>query len=228
MPKKDNGNSFKIGITIQEIMQMYSIPIQNQSNLLVINEYTNHVKNRPFDLKVTKEYQSRRTNISKGWILKNQFFGRFDLHHYGILFQMFLCGAIRYEEGQDARISQSCEHTIECVTEKDGVLFDVYFFWDGMCGTNSQEGSANFDFNLSMAYETESGCLSKMDGISYLGAKTAKGSMKLADNFVEKQGTLVRFIIRYEMNLAAKSDPLAMSEVHFDKPGGNYFKIVTR
>jgi len=227
MPKKKTGTPFKIGILEDEIMQMYK-PVQNQSNLLVINEHVRHVKNRTFDLKVNKEYQSHRKNISKGWIVKNQFFGRFALHHYGILFQMFLCGALRYEEGQDAMISQSGEHTIECVTEKDGVLFDVYFFWDGMCGTNSQQGWANFDFNLSMSYETESGCLSKVDGISHFGAKTSKGNLKLADNFVEKQGTLVRFVIRYEMDLAANSDPLAMSEVHFDKPACNYFKIVTK
>ncbi len=227
MPKKKKDNLFKVGILEHEMMQMYR-PVQNQSNLLVINEYANHAKNRPFDLKVSREYQSHRKNISKGWILNNQFWGRFNLHHYGILFQMLLCGAIRYEEGQDARISQSGEHTIECVTEKDGVLFDVYFFWDGMCGTNSKQGFANFDFKLTMTYENGSGCLSKMDGISYLGAKTSKGSLKLADNFVEKQGTIVWFVIRYEMDLAATSDPLAMSEVHFDKPASNYFKIVTK
>lgn len=228
MPKIKKDNPFRIGISENEIMQMYGIPIQNQSNLLVINEHGYQVKNRPFYLKVNKEYQSHRTTISKGWIIKNIFSGRFDLHHYGILFQMFLCGVIRYEEGQDARILQTEEHTIECVTKKDGVLFDVYFFWDGMCGSSSHKGWANFNFNLSVTYENESGCLSKGDGISSIGAKTFKGSLKLVDNFVKDQGTLVRFVIRYEMDLAANSDPLAMSEVHFDKVGLSYFKIVTK
>ncbi|MDX2441299.1 MAG: hypothetical protein QNK40_12210 [Desulfobacterales bacterium] len=228
MPKTKKGNPFLIGLSDHDIMEMYGTSAQDKANLLIINEYAEHIKNRPFDLKLNKEYQSIRKNESTGWILKNQISGRFDLFKYGILFQMLLCGAIRYRKDQPAHIFQDSEHTIECVTAKNDVIFDIYFFWDGMCGTNSQQGWANFGISLSMVYGDKTASLSKMDGISYIGAKIAKGSLKLTDNFVKKKGTPVRFVIRYEMDLAANSDPLAVSEIHFEKPANNYFKIVTK
>jgi hypothetical protein len=228
MPKTGKANSFLIGVSDNDIMQKYGATGSTEPNLLDINNYYTHVKNRSFDLNLQKEYQSARKKESKGWILKNQFSNRVNLYPYGILFEMHMDGAIRYEQDKKAHILQACEHTIECTTARDSVMFDIYFFWDGMCGTNSQQGLANFDINLSMGYGQRTGSLSKMGEISHLGAKTSKGSLKLTDNFVEKQGTPVRFVIRYEMVLVANSDPLSVSEVHFNKPAGNYFKIVTK
>ncbi|MBA3011146.1 MAG: hypothetical protein KKF12_14165 [Proteobacteria bacterium] len=229
MPKTRKENPFLIGMSENDIMQTYGSSDQRQSNLLDITNYSAHIKNRSFDLDLQREYRSPpKKNESTGYVLDNKFSGRFKLYEYGILFEMLLSGAVRYERDKNAHIIQTWEHTIECVTAKDGVVFDVYFFWEGMCGTNSSQGWANFGINLSVRYKDGSGSLSEMDGISCLGAKTCKGNSKLIDNFVKKKGTPVTFVIRYEMDLAANSDPLAISEVRFDKPANTYFKIVTK
>lgn len=221
-------NPYLIGKSYDDLVQRYGTAGQLPSNQLVINPNYSHAKDRGFDLAVKKQVKSARTNESSGWIIKNRFSGLYQLHNYGILFPMMLSGAVRYETDKDGKIFQFQEHTIECETLKDDVTFDIFFSWDGMFGTNSQEGWANFSTCLTMNYDQETKILSKMDGISYLGAKTCNGSSKLTDNFVKKSGTPVTFVIRYEMDLAATSNPMSVSELHFRNPATNFFKIVTR
>ena len=221
-------NPFLIGKSSENILQRYGKTGQIPSNQIVINPNYSHAKDRGFDLAVKKQVKSARTKESSGWIIKNRFSGLYQLHNYGILFQIVLSGAIRYQTDKDGKIFQFCEQTIECETLKDDVTFDIFFSWDGMFGTNSQEGWANFSTSLTMSYDQETKILSKMDGISYLGAKTCNGSSKLTDNFVKKSGTPITFEIRYEMDLAATSNPMSVSELHFRNPATNFFKIVTR
>lgn len=229
MPKTRKENPFLIGMSENDIKQMYGSSGQDHSSLLDISNHSAHIRNRTFDLDLHREYRpSPQKKESKGYILDNNFSGRFKLYPYGILFEMLISGAVQYERDQNAHIIQTGQHTIECLTAKDDVVFDIYFFWDGMCGTNSSQGWANFGITLSVKYKNGAGSLSEMDGISCLGAKICKGNSKLIDNVVEKKGTLVTFVIGYEMDLAANSDPLAISEVRFDKPANTYFKIVTK
>lgn len=227
MTTLDKYNHFLIGKSSDDILQMYETAGRSTSNQIVINPNYSHARDRVFDLAVKKQFKSARTNESSGWIIKNRFSGHYQLHKYGILFQLMLSGAIRYETDKNGRIFQFCEHTIECETLKDDVRFDIFFSWDGMFGTNSQEGWANFSTSLTMSYDERTKILSKMDGISYLGAKNCKGSSKLTDNLVKKTGTPITFVIRYEIDIAATSNPMSVSEIHFKKQGTNFFKIVT-
>lgn len=217
-----------IGMSEKDMVSRYESVHQPQPNLLVINEYSDLAARRAFDLEITKESTTFRKNEHQGWILKNGFIHRSGHERYGILFQMMMDGAIRYEPEKDAYISQICEQTIDCITKKDGTIMDVYFAWDGMIGTNSRNGYANFNISLTLSCENDIRSLSKMDGISYLGAKTCKGSNKITNVFVKKAGTPVQLIIRYEMELMSASDAYAVSEVHFHQPTANFFKIVTR
>ncbi len=169
-----------------------------------------------------------RLNESSGLIIKNQLSHKTQVRNYGILSRMVFSGAVRYQPPNNGKIFRICEETIACETLKDNTVFDIFFSWDGMIGTNSGNGGANFNISMTAAYEDELKLVSKMDGIHYLGAKTCKGRSHLTNNLVKKRGTRVTFVIHYEINLTAFSDPMSVSEVHFQKPENNFFKIITK
>ncbi len=221
-------DSFLIGKSDDQLVQMYGTAGVLPYNNLVISPTGSHAKNRDFNLSVKKQTSTMRINESSGWIIKNQLTHKSKVHNYGILSRMFFSGAIRYQPGNKGKLFRIYEETIACESLKENTIFDVFFSYDGMIGTTSRNGGANFNISLTVAYENELKIISKMDGISYLGAKTCKGRSHLTDNLVKTRGTRVTFVIHYEINLAANADPMSVSEVHFQKPENNFFKIITR
>jgi hypothetical protein len=221
-------DSFLIGKSNDQLVQMYGAAGELPKNHLVISPTVSLAEDRSFDLSVKKQTHTLRINESSGLIIKNQLSHKSEVHNYGILSRMFFSGAVRYQPGNKGKIFRVCEETIECETLKDNTIFDIFFSWDGMIGTNSSSGGANFDISLTAAWEDELKILSKMDGILYLGAKTCKGRSHLTNNLVKKRGTRVTFVVHYEINLGAFTDSKSVSEVHFQKPENNFFKIITK
>ncbi len=228
MTRLSKYDSFLIGKSNDQLVQMYGAAGELPQNHLVINPIVSLAENRSFDLSVKKQTHTLQINESSGLIIKNQVTHKTRVRNYGILSRMSFSGAVRYQPGNKGKIFRICEETIACETLKDNTVFDMLFSWDGMIGTNSGNGGANFNISLTAAYEDELKLLSKMDGILYLGANTCKGLSHSTDNLVKKRGTRVTFVIHYEINLGAFTDPMSVSEVHFQKPENNFFKIITK
>ena len=219
---------FLIGKSDDQLIQMYGAAGELPQNHLVISPTILHTKNRTFDMSVKKQTKTMRINQSSGLIMKNQLSHKSQVHNYGILSRMTFSGAIRYQPANSGKLFRISEETIACETLKDNTVFDIFFSYDGMIGTNSRKGGANFNIGITVAYEDELKIVSKMDGIHYIGAKTCKGRDRLTDNLVKTRGTRVTFVIHYEINLAANTDPMSVSEIHFQKPENNFFKIITK
>ncbi len=196
------------------------------SHNIVISPEIQVAKKRSFDLLVKRQKQTLKINDSSGWIIRNKFSTSTKVQDYGIVSRYFFVGVIRYDA--PGKVFQVREETIECETLKDDTVFDVYLSYDGMIGTNSNGGRAGFNMSMSVAWENELKLLCEKDIIRDMGAKNCKGQAHLMNNVVAAKGTRVTFVIHYELDVTAKGTSMSVSEVHFEEPANNYFKIVTR
>ncbi|MEH0022236.1 MAG: hypothetical protein V6Z89_21460 [Desulfobacter sp.] len=221
-------NPLLTGKSKKQIAQIYGAAGRLPENRLVVSPVVSHARKRSFDMAVKKQTRTMWINETSGLVIKNKLSHRSKVHSYGIISRLFFSGAIRYQAGTPGKLFRICEETIECETLKDETVFDVFFSYDGMIGTNSEDGSAGFNISLTMAYGDELKILSKMDRIGRLGAKNHKDLLYMADNLVEAKGTRVVFVIHYEVSLNAGATPMSVSEVHFETPANNFFKIITK
>ena len=228
MARPGKYDSFLTGRTTDQLVEIYRAAGDLPENPPVINPAVSRAGNRRFDLAVKTQVRTLQVNESSGLIIKNNLSHNTRVHDYGILSRMIFSGAVRYQPGKKGKIFRVHEETITCETLKENTSFDIFFSYDGMIGTTAGYGGANFNISLTAAYEDELKTLSKTDGINNLGAKTCKGEKRLKDNFVKARGTRVTFVIHYEINMAAFSGPMSVSEAHFQSPGNNFFKIVTK
>lgn len=205
---------------------LYSRAGKLPSHKLVISPEVQVAQKRSFDLAVKRRKHTLKIDEASGWIIRNKFSTRTRVQDYGIVSRYFFVGVSRYKD--PGKIFQVREETIECETLKDETVFDVYLSFDGMIGTNSKGGGAGFNIGISVAWEDELKLLSENDMILDMGARNCKGRIQLLNNVVAAKGTPVTFIIHYEMNVTANGTPMSVSEVHFEEPVNNFFKIVTR
>ncbi|MCG8614657.1 MAG: hypothetical protein MI802_00465 [Desulfobacterales bacterium] len=135
---------------------------------------------------------------------------------------------VRQKAEKAASLFRVLEDTILCETRRENTIVDIYFSWEGMLGTTVEKGHASFNYSLMAAYGDTLKMLSHSDAINRLGAKNCKGRSSLKDNRIKKKGTRVTFVVHREIRLNTPAEANAISEIHFESPESNFFKIITR
>ena len=162
-----------------------------------------------------------------GRVTKNLFAQRSQSDEFGIASSLFCAAVVRRKDGQPASLLRVLEDTIVCETVRDNTRLDIYLAWEGMLGTTTDNGRASFNFGLMTAYGDTLKMLSRADVVNRMGARTCKGRSSLKDIHIADKGTQVTFVIHREIRLDIPDGPNAISEIHFEKPDDNFFKIIT-
>lgn len=194
---------------------------------------TSKFKNQAFGLSVIKQTRTMRINETTGLetggrVTKNLFAQRSQSTDFGIISRLFCAGVVRQKRKSPATLFRVLEDTIICETRRDNTILDIYFSWDGMIGTTADKGQASFNFSIMTAYGETLKMLSHSDAINRLGAQTCNGRSSLRDNHIKDLGTRVTFVIHREIRLGTPAETNAISEIHFESPESNFFKIITR